>query len=161
MASARKRKRKSPLSRLKPSRGLVSVLLSILTLVVLAVALLAESLLYGIVSALSGLATVMQIRWAQQRAREDLRKAAGKPRTRRPRPATKTPPVDRPDGETPPPTPGVVVLCTETGRKVDDCPCASRHVATADGARRYGLPVGSPLGRRTRASRVSPTVQRS
>lgn len=160
MAKSRSRKRKSPLSRLKPSRGLVSVLLSILTLVLLGVALVVESFLLGAVSALSALATVLQVRLSQQRAEAEAKKAAARPPKRPPRTRAATP--RKPD-ETPA-TPGASsgpVMCTETGKVVDDCPCASRHVASPEGARRYGLPVGSPLGRRSKAGKVAGTVQRS
>lgn len=41
---------------------------------------------------------------------------------------------------------GPVVLCTATRTPIDKCGCARRHVATDDGAKRYGRPIGSPLG---------------
>lgn len=41
-----------------------------------------------------------------------------------------------------------VPRCTETRQPIDQCGCARRHVATADGAKRYGLPVGAPLGKK-------------
>jgi hypothetical protein len=42
---------------------------------------------------------------------------------------------------------GSAVRCTATRKPIDRCGCARRHVATPDGARRYGQPVGSPLGK--------------
>lgn len=151
-----KRKAKSPFSL---DRGLVSVLLSIVTLVLLGTALITESILLLVVSALSGLATAAQIRWSQQRAENDLRKAAARPKaktTRAPRPSAPKAGAE-PAGE--PVANGGVVLCTDTGRQVSECDCASRHVATADGARRYGLPVGSPMGRRKKAAKPAGTVR--
>lgn len=151
-----KRKKKSPFSL---DRGLVSVLLSIVTLALLGTALITESILLLVVSALSGLATAAQIRWSQKRTENDLRKAAARPRaktTRTPRPA---PPESdgEPVGEAVPN--GGAVMCTDTGRPVSDCDCASRHVATTDGAHRYGLPVGSPMGRRKKAAKPAGTVR--
>lgn len=139
-------------------RGLISVVMSILSLTVLGAALITESLLWLVVSALSALATAAQVRWSQQRAREDLRKAATR-RPPRPRGTTKPAPP-KPDPEAPATPAAGGVVCTETGRDVTACECASRHVATADGARRYGLPVGSPMGRRAKRGRPAATVQR-
>lgn len=45
---------------------------------------------------------------------------------------------------------GPVIRCTATRKAVDDCGCARRHVRSGDGARRYGLPVGSPIKPRGR-----------
>lgn len=157
MAKPKKRGKTKP--RFSLDRGLVSVVLSILSLTVLGAALITESLLLLVVSALSALATVAQVRWSQQRAKEDLRKAAARPKSR---PKTTTKPT-QPTSEPKPAeaaSNGGVVLCTETGKPIDSCGCASRHVATADGARRYGLSVGSPMGRRAKKERPAATVQR-
>ncbi|MGL5910162.1 MAG: hypothetical protein ACRCZP_09175, partial [Phycicoccus sp.] len=60
------------------------------------------------------------------------------------------------------PSAGGVVKCTETGRPIADCDCGySRHVATADGAKRYGLSVGAPMGRRKKTGRESATRKAS
>lgn len=140
-------------------RGIVSVVMSIVSLTVLGAALITESILLLVVSALSALATAAHVRWRQQRAREDLRKAAIR-RPSRPRSTTKPPAPSEPKPSTEPPAAGGVVLCTETGRKVDECGCASRHVASPEGARRYGLPVGSPMGKRAKKEKPAATVQR-
>lgn len=155
-SKARGKRKKSPFSL---DRGLVSVLLSIVTLVLLGTALITESILLLVVSALSGLATAAQIRWSQKRAENDLRKAASRPKAKTTRiPRSAAPKTEgEPVGEAAPN--GGAVMCTETGRPVSDCDCASRHVATTDGARRYGLRVGSPMGRRKKAAKPAGTVR--
>jgi hypothetical protein len=40
---------------------------------------------------------------------------------------------------------GPVIRCKATAKPIDVCSCARRHVRSADGAQRYGLPVGSPI----------------
>ncbi len=45
-----------------------------------------------------------------------------------------------------PRTSGPVVRCTVTGQPIEKCSCARRHVASQDGAQRYGKQVGDPLG---------------
>lgn len=160
MAKPKQRRRGRRKSRFSPSRGLVSVLLSIVTLAVLGAALITESILLLVVSALSSLATAAQIRWSQKRAENELRTASAprvRPKTSKPRPTT---PKAEGEPAAQPVTGGAVVLCTESGRPVSECECASRHVATADGAKRYGLPIGSPMGRRAKKSRTPATVQR-
>lgn len=151
----RSRKKRKP--RFSLDRGLVSVLLSILSLSLLGVALIAESFLLLAVTALSSLATVAQIRWSQKRAQDELRKKSARPPkpkgTRRP---TQPTPGDGPAAG--PVTNGAPVKCAETGRLIESCECASRHVATAEGARRYGLPVGSPIGRRAKKPKTPTTV---
>jgi hypothetical protein len=43
--------------------------------------------------------------------------------------------------------PGTAVKCTRTGQPIDQCSCASRHVATEAGVRRYkqATRVGDPI----------------
>lgn len=159
MGKPRARKRKSPLARLSPSRGLVSVVLSVASLALLGTALLAESVLLALVTGLSMLATVLQVRWSQQRAAADLRKDAATPRARRPRPP-KAAPTSKPDGDRPAPPTGGVVLCTETGRPTEGdqkCDCASRHITSAEGVEYFGRPMGSPIGRRKKAKKPAMT----
>lgn len=109
----------------------------------------------NLVMALSGLGA-LAIRRAQVMAQQRhqapprARPASGGPRPDRPAPD----PADAPSAPAGPPK------CTETERPVAECDCASRHVATAEGARRYGLPIGSPMGKRARKGKPSPTVQR-
>ncbi|WP_143172405.1 hypothetical protein [Pseudonocardia thermophila] len=58
-----------------------------------------------------------------------------------------------------------VPRCTKTGQPIDECRCAQRHVKTADGARRYRLPVGSPMpgkaGGRAQKGTTSKAAKRS
>lgn len=147
---ARKRKGKR-----KPNRGLIAVLLSIVTLVLLVVALLAESVLLYTVSALSGLVAVAQVKAAQQEAKRE--KSRKMPRT--PAAQGSAPRATRAQ-KTAEPTSGAVVKCTQTGKPIDECGCATRHVATADGAKRYGLQVGAPMGRKAKEPKV-PTTSRA
>lgn len=150
MAKPKPRKRK-PKGKPKFSldRGLVSVAMSIVSLTLLGAALITESLLFLVVSALSALATAAQIRWATQRAKEDARKAATR-RPSRPRATTK-PTVPAAESEPAAPPTGGVVLCTETGKPVEGeqkCDCASRHITSSEGVDYFGRPIGTPLGRR-------------
>lgn len=139
-----------------PSVGvLASVLLAVLAVVLLLGGLLAENVLYFLASSLSALGTVAitRARLLEQRRQEQRR--ANRPTVSPPtRPREEPKPSDSP----PPPSSGLV-LCTETQRPIADCGCASRHVATPEGAKRYGLPVGSPMGRRAKAAKPSATAR--
>ncbi len=160
MAKPKTRGKRNSKSAFSLDRGLVSVLLSIVTLVLLGTALITESILLLVVSALSGLATAAQIRWSQKRTENDLRKAATRPRpktARTPRPSAPKA-SGEPTGEAVPS--GGAVMCTDTGREISGCDCATRHVATTEGAQRFGLPVGSPMGRRKKAAKPAGTVRR-
>jgi hypothetical protein len=42
-------------------------------------------------------------------------------------------------------TAGPIIRCTATGKPVDTCQCAAKHVRTEDGARRYGGRIGAPI----------------
>lgn len=125
---------------------LTSILLGIVAVVSLLLGVILESALYYLVVAMSALGA-LAIRRAQQMARE--RHAAPPPRARPTTGGPRKPPPPKPAEATPPPATGPV-KCTETGTLIDDCGCASRHVASPRGAERYGLPVGSPMGRRTK-----------
>lgn len=157
---AKPKKRGTPKPQSSLDRGIVSVVLSILSSTVLGAALITESLLLLVVSALSALATVAQVRWSQQRAKEDLRKAAARPKSR-PKATTKpTPPTSEPKAATEPVSSGGVVRCTETGRPTEGegkCDCASRHITSAEGVGHFGRPLGSPLGRRKKAKKAAMT----
>ncbi len=138
------------------SRPLFSVVLSIVSLAFLGAALITESVLLLAVTGLSVLATVAQVQMARKRAEQQRKKAAMPLRVRKPRkPAGATRPTpaaaDAPAGG--------LISCTETGQDIESCGCASRHVATAEGARRYGLRVGSPIGKRQKAGK--PPMTRS
>lgn len=137
----------------------LSILLSIAALSFLAVGLVAESLLYYLVAATFGLAVVAQRRAMsmEMRMADRSRGQVIPPKPRKARPGSPT--ADRAKkmreeaaaartAGAQDKTPTGPVKCTSSGKPVDDCDCASRHVASADGARRYGLPVGSPLGRK-------------
>lgn len=155
-------KRKRPTGKQKKGRKhqtALSVLLSIAALSFLAVGLVAESLLYYLVAATFGLAVVAQRRAMsmEMRMADRSRGQVIPPKPRKARPGSPT--ADRAKkmreeataartAGAQDKTPTGPVKCTSSGKPVDDCDCASRHVASADGARRYGLPVGSPLGRK-------------
>lgn len=157
--TARKPRKRKPKSRFSLDRGLVSVVMSILSLTLLGAALITESLLLLVVTALSALATALQVRWAQRRAADEVRKQTARPRSR-PKPTTKPTPPPSDSESSPGPAPaGGAVLCTDTAKRIEECGCASRHVASAEGARRYGLPIGSPMGRRAKKERPAATVQ--
>lgn len=151
-------KQKKGSKRRRKRQTALSVLLSIAALSFLAVGLVAESLLYYLVAATFGLAVVAQRRAMsmEMRMADRSRGQVIPPKPRKARPGSPT--ADRAkkmrEEATAARTAGAAstptgpVKCTSSGKPVDDCDCASRHVATADGARRYGLPVGSPLGRK-------------
>jgi predicted lipid-binding transport protein (Tim44 family) len=135
-------------------RGLLSVVLSIVSLLFLIAALVTESILLMLVTGLSVLATAAQVRMAAKRREQQQKKAAAKmPRT--PRPAPK--PQSGPQKATAERVPAGQIVCTETGKPIDDCDCATRHVATSDGAHRYGLPIGSPIGKKKKSKKPSMT----
>lgn len=137
-------------------RGLLSVVLSIVSLLLMVLALATESLLLMAVTGLSVLATAAQIQMARKRAEHDRRKAATRPprKPAAPRRSSAETPADK---ARPQAAANGVVLCTETKKPIDVCECASRHVATTDGARRYGLAVGAPMGRRAKQRKPSMT----
>lgn len=132
---AKKQLRKHPFIGL-----LLQVLLGAVAVVALIAGVVLESSLYYLVMAL-GAFGALAIRRAQQmeRARQGV---PPKPTSRGPR--TTAPPPPPSSGPTPA---GGVVKCTATGRPADQCDCFSRHVATDDGVKRYGRPLGTPFGR--------------
>ncbi|MGL5911040.1 MAG: hypothetical protein ACRCZP_13615 [Phycicoccus sp.] len=124
---------------------LLSIVLAAVGVLLLITGLLAQNALYYLAFALSALGSVAVARAGHLERQRQERQRAARPKVHTP------PPRERPPGprtEQPPPASGGVVKCTDTGRPIGDCDCASRHVATADGARRYGLAVGAPMGRR-------------
>lgn len=139
-----------------PSVGvLASILLGIVAVVSLLLGVILESALYYLVMAMSALGA-LAIRRAQQMARE--RHAAPPPRARPTTGGPRKPPPPKPADATPPPATGPV-KCTETSKPIDTCGCSSRHVASEQGARRYGRPVGTPMGKR--AKQGKPPMTRS
>lgn len=134
-----------------PMVGVVtSIVLAIVAVVSLLLGVILESALYYLVMAMSGLGA-LAIRRAQQMARERPGGAS------RPRPTSggprKPPPPPPPSPGADPPPPSGPLRCTATGRPASECDCASRHVISSEGARRYGVPLGSPIGRRKREAR--------
>lgn len=136
-------------------RNLLSLALSSAAAALLVAGLVTESLLYYVATALMSLASLAEIRaWRMQMRMDDRRKGQTiPPRRKRPTgPATSSPGGQARAAESGPGPTGTrqdgPVRCTETNEPTDKCDCASRHVVTEDGARRYGLPVGSPIGRR-------------
>lgn len=135
-------------------RPLLSVLLSIVSLTFMVSFLVTETLLMALATGLSVVATAAQVRMMRKRQEQQRRKAAAK-MPPRPRPAPKE--QTGPRKATAEQVPVGVVLCTDTAKPIDDCDCATRHVATRDGARRYGLDVGSPMGRKKKSKKPSMT----
>lgn len=161
MGSKKKRRRKSRRGKFDLSRGLVSVLLSIVSAVVLIAALITEAGLLYALSGLSTLATVAHVQWSRRRAENQKKRRSARP-PRRPAPTMPRRRTPAPDEEgADQPRPAGPVVCTETGRGIDECDCASRHVATPEGARRYGLEVGAPMGRRKRQQAREPATKRT
>lgn len=149
----KRRKRKRIHLKMSPnSRKILAIVFALLSLVFLALGLLTETLLWYLVMALSAGATLAQRRaLSMQAAKDQERRANRRPQTPRARPMPAAEPAE------PQPQGGGQVLCTDTNRPIDACDCASRHVATSDGSRRYGLPVGSPMGRRKKTEKPSMT----
>lgn len=140
-------------------RGLLSVVLSIVSLLLMIVALATESLLLMLVTGLSIVATVAQVRMVRKRQEQQRRKAAAK-MPPRPRPAPKE--QTGPRKATAEQVPVGVVLCADTSKPIEGenkCECASRHVATQAGVETFGLPLGSPLGKKKKSKRPSSTVR--
>ena len=152
-ASGKRKKRPGQKKRKRKSRGgLIAVALSILTGAVLVVALITDAGVAYAVAGASTLATAAAVKAAKKQAENDRRKAsaAGKP----PRPAGASKPAPAAGARKPAagkPVEGGAVKCTKTGKPTDDCPCPQRHVTSQDGAKRYGLPLGSPIVMRTKS----------
>ena len=124
-----------------PFLGIVlQVVLGLVAVLALVAGVVLETGLYYLVMALAGLGS-LAVRRAQQmeRARQGV---PPKPTSRGPR----TPPPTPGSGSGPQPAAGGV-KCTATGRPAAECDCHSRHVATEDGVKRYGRPLGTPFGR--------------
>lgn len=131
-----------------PALGVVlSIALAVAGVLALTIGLLAENALYFLATALSGLGSLAVARARLLERQRQQQQAARRPTVSKPaaRPHPGRPPAAEPEQPQ-----GGVVRCTETGTPIGDCDCASRHVATAEGAGRYGRPVGSPMGRRTK-----------
>ncbi len=143
-------------SKRRRNRTLLSVLLSIVTLALLGVGLVTESLLYYLVSATFGLAVVAQRRAMKMEMRmADRRRGTvvpPKPKKARPGPPT----ADRAkkmreEAEAARTAGGAAagpVKCTATKKPTAECDCASRHITTRKKAEQFGRPIGSPYGHR-------------
>lgn len=138
-------------------RGLLSVILSIVSLLFMVAALITESFLLMLVTGLSVLATAAQVRMVRKRQEQQRRKQAAR---MPPRPRAAPREHTGPRKATAEHVPVGVVLCTDTSKPIEGdnkCECASRHVATVDGTCRYGLPIGAPIGKRKKKSKPSMT----
>jgi len=136
-------------TRKHPTVGLVAYLVAgVASVVMLVIGLTAETLLFRLlgflVAALGGLGTLAL---KQARKMEDAERQAPRVRPQGDGPR-RPPPPSPPSGSTPPPATGGLVKCTETGKVASECDCATRHVATAEGAERYGRRLGEPYGKR-------------
>jgi hypothetical protein len=144
-----------------PALGMVlSIALAVVGVVMLGVGLLAENLLYYLATALSGLGSVAVARARHLERQRQQQTAARRPNVAQPRPQ-RPPGTTGSTGSTSADAPAAsgVVVCTETGNPITECGCATRHVATAEGARRFGRPVGSPMGRRLRQTKPAATTK--
>lgn len=150
---AKRKSRKS--KQFDMNRGLLAVLMSIVTSLFMILALVLESGLLFAVSALSTLATIAAVKAAKQKAKNDRAR-----KTALPKPPRVPPSVKPKSTPTPPQPTGSTITCTETGKPTEQCPCASRHVVSAEGAKRYGGPVGRPIGRKAKEPKV-PTTSRA
>lgn len=155
----KRRKRKKIHLKMSPTaRKVLAILFAVLSLACLALGLLTETVLWYLVMALSAGAALAQRRALQMQASQDQQQRANRAR---PQPGSKAkqPIPERPvpaGGERPH---GGPVVCTETKKLIEQCDCATRHVATSDGSKRYGLPVGSPMGRRKKTRKPPTTVK--
>ncbi|MGL5911444.1 MAG: hypothetical protein ACRCZP_15705 [Phycicoccus sp.] len=141
-----------------PALGvLLSIVLAAVGVLLLITGLIAQNALYYLAFALSALGSVAVARAGHLERQRQERQRAGRPTVHTP-PRRERPAEPRTEQ---PPAAGGVVQCTDTGRPIADCDCASRHVATADGAKRYGLSVGAPMGRRKKTGRESATRKAS
>lgn len=145
-----KRKAKRHLDHHPGAALVVMIVLGALALACMALGLVLENVLYFLAMGLSALGTVAA---ARTRHLAEQRQQARPPKVRPERYAP--PPKPKPSGEQPPA--GGPVKCTETQKSIEECDCATRHVATAKGVDQFGLPLGSPIGKRKRTARESTT----
>lgn len=142
-----------------PTLGLVAQIgFALSAIALLVTGLLLENLLFILASAMAALGAV-----ATRRAvfLEQERQMRAGPKVTMPPPSSR-PRKPNPAGAAAPPPASGPVKCTETGRPIEGdskCDCASRHVATEEGARRYGRAVGAPLGRKSKQQKASGTAR--
>lgn len=137
---------KTTTRRRRPRRrtSLMSILWSIITLVLSINFLIVQGVLLLIFAGLSLLITALSVMVDQRTdpaavpTRRPTRRPAANPRGRR-----------NPGGSS-------VPRCTKTGRPIDVCGCAQRHVATTDGAARYKRSVGDPMGGKAGGRKPAP-----
>jgi len=128
----------------------------VLAVVLLVTGLLLENVLFYLATTLAGLggvATRRAVFLEQERQRKN-----GGPKVTMPPPSSRSS-KPKPDGSAPRTASGGVVKCTDTGKPISECGCASRHVATEDGSDRYGKPVGSPIGRKAKQRSTGGTIK--
>lgn len=121
-------------------RGVLAAVWAVITLALLVAALLAQLTLALVAAGLSALVTAAVALLPDDDLGTDHPRRAPNPAPR-PRTGRTGPPRGSPVRR----AAAVAPQCRQTGRPIDVCDCARRHVATADGARRYGRPVGSPI----------------
>lgn len=134
----KKRRRKKSKLPFDLGRNPIGVFLSVLSLVLLVVALVLET---GLSWAAVGASMAATAGWKKY---DDHRQRKLPPAKRRPTDA-----VPPPKREPPKPAPGqprtkIVIKCTNTGKDIDVCDCASRHIRKTPN--QYKKPVGTPYG---------------
>lgn len=135
---------------------LLQIGFAVLAVVLLVTGLLLENVLFFLattLSALGGVATRRAVFLEQERQRKNTG-----PKVTMPAPSSRTS-KPKAGGTSPPPAAAGAVKCTDTGKPISECGCASRHVATEDGAARYGKPIGTPIGRKTKQRSTGGTVK--
>lgn len=145
--------------RSRAGKRAMAIGLGLTAVLALTVGLVAESALSYTVSAMGALGAAAVKRAEMWEAAEEQERRANRRPPAEPRPAAPPKPPLEPEaegGRSAPPRDGQV-RCTQTGKIATECGCASRHVATAEGAATYGRNIGDPIGRRTRARKPATT----
>lgn len=124
--------------------GLIAVVLAGVAVLMLGLALVLQSTFFYLTTVLGALGSLAMARAAAMEAAPKARPTGPV----KPSSPKVSPPPGTPTGKPAPPSAGPV-KCTRTGKPIvgiGKCGCASRHVASKDGAERYKVPIGSPLG---------------
>lgn len=158
---SKRKARKKKKQQFDIGRGLLPVLLSIITLTFTVFALVLESGLLWAVTGLSTVATAAAIKAAQKKAANDKKRKQQLPKTPPKTPTRlRTKPAQEPAEES---VSSGGVKCTNTGKPIEGdgrCTCATRHVATQAGVKTFGGPIGRPIGKKAKEPRV-PTTSRA
>lgn len=139
-------KRLMPRSR--SGKRAMAIGLGLTAVLALTIGLVAESVLSYTVTVMGTLGAVAVKRAEQWQAEHEQERRANRARPAGAGPRPQPTPPPQPGGTPNPPPSGGRVKCTQTGRPAEECDCASRHVATVEGAARYGRNIGDPIGRR-------------